>query len=364
MFLTGCSTLPGVKRDILAALDKLIDVDAEIKLGRVRHVYRDLVRVWCYIVRLAVASRVWGELMHAASGEYPRTSISEEALKSTFKGLGAIQVESIEKAILHFSSFKEQRHFIDLYFQPLLRLEDATILIAASYIVNSRCDRNLISMVARERNDSLAAKGRRPLRALEKLFEAAGFRCFSDVAIYDDADRLITDLDLLAYQDQDVFCFQSKVLSIPDSPYEYWRVDQTLLSAAAQMDRVLEHQSQLMRACLERDSSFPRRVLKVTPYLITDVMVHSGFTLNGYEVIDFDYLSHLLNGAHLSIIDIMHQKVVGMLSQIEGKFPTPDELRRLITSLSISKAKQMKDTSLRRIEHGGWAIVMDAKGFV
>jgi len=115
--------------------------------------------------------------------------------------------------------------------------------------LSSRFDRNLISIVAREKNDSLAVKGRKPLREVRTLFEKGGFRCLEDIEIRDIGGKLLSDLDLLAYRDDDAFFFQSKVLSIPDTPYESWRGDQTLLSAAFQMDVVLLHRSQVQQAC-------------------------------------------------------------------------------------------------------------------
>jgi hypothetical protein len=353
----------GQENEILGALEKLVDLDTEVKLGRVRHLYRDLVAVWCYIVRVAVASKIWGELIHALSGQYPKATITVSALKETCIGLRQMGDQVLEKAICHFSSFKEQHHLVDLFLQPLLRLADGEILIPASYILTSRFDRNLISMVAREKNDSLAAKGRKPLRVLKKLFEAGGYRCLEDIDIRNDTGGLLTDLDLFAYRGQDAFCFQSKVLSIPDTPYEHWRVDQTLLSSAAQMDRVLDHTSQVERACRRQDPSFFFAGMRISAYLITDVMVHSGFMLNDYQVVDFDHLQHLLRGAHLSVLDVSRQKVIGVFSEIEGEFPTPGEIRELISALATPRSKRMKGVSLRRIEHGGWSLIRDVKGF-
>jgi hypothetical protein len=64
------------EKDTSDALDVLIDLDEEVKLGRLKHVYRDLVTIWSYLVRLAVASRIWGELVHSIKNEYPETTIT------------------------------------------------------------------------------------------------------------------------------------------------------------------------------------------------------------------------------------------------------------------------------------------------
>jgi hypothetical protein len=351
------------EQEISIALDKLIELDTEVKLGRFRHVYRDLVTVWCYVVRVAVASKIWGELVHSISGEYPKATLTESVLKQTCHGLRQMAGTTIDKAVLHFSSYKSQRHLIDLFFQPLLRLSGDEILIPASYILSSRFDRNLISMVAREKNDSLAVKGRKPLRVLKELFEAGGYRCLEDVDIFDGKGRLLTDLDLFTYRDEDAFCFQSKVLSIPDTPYEYWRVDQTLLSATAQMDLVLDHSSSVEAVCKKQDPHFSFEGMRVSAYVVTDVMVHSGFRLNGYEVVDFDHLQHLLRGARLGVFDVGRQAVIETFSEIEGDFPTPVEIRTLISALANPRSERMKGTSLRQIELGGWRLIMDAKGF-
>jgi len=352
------------EKDISDALESLIDLDAEVRIGRLKHVYRDLVTVWCYIVRIAIVSRIWGELVHSATDEYPKTTITLKRLQGTFVGLRELPDSAIDKGIRHFSSFMDQKNTVDLFYQPLLRITEEEILIPASYILNSRFDRNLISIVAREKKDSLAVKGRKPLRKLRTLFEKGGFRCLEDIEVRDGKGKLLTDLDLLAYRDDDAFFFQSKVLSIPDTPYESWRVDQTLLSAAFQMDLVFDHRSQVERACQKDDPSFNIDDKRISAYLITDVMVHSGFKLKGYEVIDFDYLEHLLRGAHFGVLNAFTQEVISTFSEIEGDFPSPEEIRGLISSLSSPKPRSVKGTSVRRIELGGWFLIMDARSFV
>jgi hypothetical protein len=93
-------------------------------------------------------------------------------------------------------------------------------------------------------------------------------------------------------------------------------------------------------------------------------MVHSGFKLKGYEVIDFDYLEQLLSGAHFGVFNVVTQEVISTFSEIEGEFPTPEEIRRLISSLSFPKSRPRKRTSVRKIELGGRTLIMDAKEFV
>lgn len=351
------------EKEISDALESLIDLDTQVKIGRLKHIYRDLVTIWCYIVRIAVASRIWGELVHSATDEYPKTTINLKRLRETFVGLRELSEPSMDNGIRHFSSFADQRNTVDLFYQPLLRITEEEILIPASYILNSRFDRNLISIVAREKNDSLAVKGRKPLRTLRTLFEKGGYRCLEDIEIRDAGGKLLTDLDLLAYRDDDAFLFQSKVLSIPDTAYEIWRVDQTLLSAAFQMDVVLNHISQVEVACQRNDSTFNLDDKRISAYLITDVMVHSGFKLKGYEVIDFDYLQQLLLGAHFAVLDVFTQEVISTFRAIEGDFPSPEEIRRLISSLSSPRSPPLKGTSEHRIELGGWTLLMDARVF-
>jgi len=50
-------------------------------------------------------------------------------------------------------------------------------------------------------------------------------------------------------------------------------------------------------------------------------MVHSGFKLKGYEVIDFDYLQQLLRGGHFGVFDVFTQEVISTFSEIEEDFP-------------------------------------------
>jgi hypothetical protein len=352
------------ERDISDALEFLIDLDGEVKLGRLKHVYRDLITVWCYIVRIAVASRIWGELVHSATGEYPNATVTKKRLRETFIGLRELPESSIDKGVRHFSSSIDQKHTVDLFYHPLLRVTEDEILLPASYILNSRFDRNLISIIAREKSDTLAVKGRKPLRRLKTFFEKAGFRCLEDINVRDIKGNLLTDLDLLAYRGDDAFFYQSKVLSIPDTPYEYWRVDQTLLSAAFQMDVVLDHKSQVEQACQRKDPSFSLGSKKISAYIITDVMVHSGFKLKGYEVIDFHYLQHLLCGARLGVYDVVRQELIGTFNEIDGDLPSAEEIRRLISALRLPKSRPLRGTSERRIEMGGWTLIMDARGFV
>lgn len=353
-----------VEKDISDILEVLVDLNEEVRLGRLRHVYRDLVTIWSYLVRLAAVSRIWGELIHSTTGEYPETAITINRLRETFVGLREMPESSIDRGIRHFSSFVDQKHPIDLFYQPLLRISEERILIPAGYIWNSRFDRNLISIVAREKNDSLAVKGKKPLRKLKTLFEKVGFQCLEDIGIRNSNGHLATDLDLLAFRADDVFFFQSKVLSIPDTPYEYWRIDQTLLSAACQMDVVFDHKSQVEQACQKGNAAFSLDGKRISAYLITDVMIHSGFTLKGYQVVDFDHLQHILHGAHLGVIDIISQEVIHAFSAIEGKFPSAEDIRRLISALRSPKSAPLKGITKRVIELGGWSLILEAKAFV
>jgi hypothetical protein len=352
-----------LERNIADALDALINLDDEVKLGRVRHVYRDLVTVWSYLVRVAVVSRMWGELVHSATDEFPDTTLTLNSLRGTFVGLREMSELATDKAIRHFSSFKDQKAPIDLFYRPLLRASEEEIFLPASYILNSRFDRNLISIVAREKNDSLAVKGKKPLRQLKALFEDAGFWCLDDISVRKSTGQLATDLDLLACRGDEVFLFQSKVLSIPDSPYEHWRIDQTLLSAACQMDVVLDHRVQLEQSCQKRDPSFKLEAKNISAYIITDVMVHSGFKLNGYEVVDFHHLQHILQGANIGVIDIRTQDVIRAFSAIENKYPSAREIRRLVSALRLPNSTPLKGITQRRTEVGGWVLILEAKAF-
>jgi hypothetical protein len=352
------------EKELSNRLDLLIDLDSQVKLGRLRHVYRDLVTIWCYLTRIAMIARVWGELVLASTGEYPVPILTLNRLREAFVGLRELEESSINKGIRHFSSSIDQKPIVDLFHQPLLRLSDAVVLIPPSYILSSRFDRNLISVVAREKNDSVAVKGKKPLRRLKTLFENAGFRCLEDVNIRNDSGKPLTDLDLLACRDNDVFFFQSKVLSIPDTPYEYWRVYQTLLSAALQMDLVVDHKSQVEMAYQKANPEFTLKGKKVSAYLVTDVMVHSGFKLKGYEVVDFDFLQHVLSGARLGVFDVLRQEVIGTFNEIEGDSPSSEEIRRLISALRAQKSRPLKGNSEQRIELGGWALIAEGTSFV
>ena len=147
------------EKELSNRLDLLIDLDSQVKLGRLRHVYRDLVTIWCYLTRIAMIARVWGELVLASTGEYPVPILTLNRLREAFVGLRELEESSINKGIRHFSSSIDQKPIVDLFHQPLLRLSDAVVLIPPSYILSSRFDRNLISVVAREKNDSVAVKG-------------------------------------------------------------------------------------------------------------------------------------------------------------------------------------------------------------
>jgi len=130
------------------------------------------------------------------------------------------------------------------------------------------------------------------------------------------------------------------------------------------MDVVLDHRSQVELACQRDDATFNLNDKRISAYLITDVMVHSGFKLKDYEVIDFDYLQQLLRGAHFGVLDVLRQEVISTFRAIEGDFPSPEEIRRLISSLSSPRPNPLRGTSVRRIELGGWALIMEARGSV
>jgi hypothetical protein len=115
------------EKEISAALEGLIDLDAHVKIGRVKHVYRDLVTIWCYLIRIAVASRIWGELIHSATDEYPKSTMTLKRLRETFVGLRELSDAAIDKGIHHFSSSMDQKHTVDLFYQPLLRMTEEEV---------------------------------------------------------------------------------------------------------------------------------------------------------------------------------------------------------------------------------------------
>ena len=261
--------------------------------------------------------------------------------------------------IKHFTSSENQRENIDLFHKPLLSLPGPKFLIPAGYILNSRFDRNLISIVARERNDSVAVKGKKPLRKLKAMFEEAGYSCAEDVAVRGRSGELLTDLDLLAVQGSDVFLFQSKVLSIPDSPYDFWRIDQVLLSGARQMDCVLANLRALESECTRLGLNLMLDSAKLNAYLLTDVMVHSGFKLGEYEVVDFGHLEHILSGARSAVMDAFSKEVVAVVKGIEGDHPTPEDIRRLVRQLRGRDARPFEGTSEWFLEARGWILKLN-----
>ena len=109
---------------------------------------------------------------------------------------------------------------VDLFFKPLLISESGSeVILCSRFIETGRFERNIFSILVADGVQDQDEKGFRPIEELVKAFQGAGFIAAGDVRIYVNG-KLVTDADVVAFKDGELFLGQAKVVIEPDTIYE------------------------------------------------------------------------------------------------------------------------------------------------
>jgi hypothetical protein len=182
----------------------------------------------------------------------------------------------------------------------------------------------LFTIAIREGRVDFSPKGLKPLQDLGGLLTEAGYQVVLNFPLRS-SGGLITDVDIAAAKEGYLFVGQTKVLIHPDSAYDEWKVLENLKRAAQQLTKSIDHIQPLRDHLGFSDGS-----LQVVPFLLTNVWHYTGSTVNGFKVVDFSYLSNILTGGEIWEVQLSQQPTRRIAKLIEGKYPTCEELSRLI----------------------------------
>jgi len=184
----------------------------------------------------------------------------------------------------------------DYFFTPLGELEDGRLAFSPTVVQLGRWQRNIFKIAARQGDDTLAARGVRPLTQLMGLLRANGWRAELNIGLG------ATDIDVAFSRDGLLFLAQVKVVVEPDGLYETWSVLQKLRHAAGQM-QAARAANGVRRACeaLGLTGGVPDR--DVVCFLLTNAMEFTGAKASGFPIVDFNYLRTLLTGGAIIFAD-------------------------------------------------------------
>ncbi|WP_260703883.1 hypothetical protein [Edaphobacter flagellatus] len=338
-------------------VSSLVDIGQRVRIGTEKFIYKELISAWASVYALAFLARIWVSAWHEVQPEVKSAFLGIKEIEKTTSEIAGFPLRP-ELFYLFVSRF-EDRNFQDLFYKPLVVTSEDKIQIPISIIEISRFDRNLLHMIAKEVNESLAVKGRKPISKLRQKFISAGFKVILNYPLIDSNGNLLTDIDIIAMKDRHIFLFQCKVLEISDSLYELWKNEQSLRRAAAQMRLSLDN----LDICkdLLRKSHGISGDETITPFILTNVLSHAGENIEGFRVVDFSHLENILDGAFTKAMNLQSDEIVNLYSPLKGKFPSAKELIDLIYKFDLASSPSPRPFLENTLQIGGWEIIIPAR---
>jgi hypothetical protein len=328
-------------------VEELIDLNFELRTRAGQFRVHQLLECWSFLLRLALCAHVWRSV-------YKKTTlpVAPESclLKWMIRTLG-LEKDVAEALLAQFSLIPGERNQ-DPFFRPLIKLNSKDRLIAGPFIETGRFARNLFTIAIREGGVDFAAKGLKPLRSLGNEFTEAGYSTLINVPVRV-PEGTLTDADIVATRDGYLFVGQTKVLINPDTPYDDWKIHENLGKAAVQLEHSLEHISQLAERLRLEPGGYV-----VVPFLLTNVWDFTGATVAGFKVIDFSYLSLLLRGGELWVLNPGPTPTRQVVKLIAGKYPTGEELCRLLRRSLHEQMFQKPKIDRHSFFVGDWTVTV------
>ena len=328
-------------------VEELIDLDFSLRTPSGQFRADELLEFWALLFQVAECASVW----RTVCGQVGVPVLSRARLTSiTTASMGCSPVRAQE--LLSQFILDPAKRNQDPFFRPLIRLDDSACLVACTFIQTGRFARNLFTIAIREGRVDFSPKGLKPLKELSKLFSNAGYDVVLNFPIHD-SHGPVTDIDIAAVKDGQLFVGQTKVLIHPDSAYDEWRVLENLKRAATQLSESLKH-----LPCLRQRMNISTGDLEVVPFLLTNVWHYTGSTVDGFKVVDFSYLENLLTGGEIWEVVMSPKPTRRIAKLIEGRYPRGDELSRLILAPIHEEMFQMPRVERRVVTVGDWKITV------
>jgi hypothetical protein len=334
-----------MERILRQDVGELIDLDFPIRTASGTFTADELLRFWALLFQIASCASVWRRI--CCRDGAPLLSIPKLAsLAAVSLGCGASRADSLISQFLFDAGKRNQ----DPFFRPLIKLDDSRCLVACTFIETGRFARNLFTIAIREGRVDFSPKGLKPLQDLRELFADAGYRAILNFPVRDQ-EELAGDVDIAAARDGYLFLGQTKVLIHPDSAYDEWKVLENLKKAAQQLVRSMPHLK-----LLADHLGVSLGTCRVVPFLLTNVWHYTGSTVDGFRVVDFSYLSNILTGGEVWEVSFLPTPTRRIAKLIEGRYPTAEELSKLILNPLHEEMFQRQAIKEQLIHVGEWKL--------
>jgi hypothetical protein len=204
------------KREMRVQIAAFVDISQEVKIGAHKFTYEEVLDTWIGIYRLAELGAVWIKNRIGTDFQSPATEVSERELCGFMRNEMGDKYR--DEILEMFISRRSARGFQDFFYKPLVEMETGKIYVSSTLVKLSRFDRNLLHIVARDVNESLSEKGRRPVLQIMDLFRRENFKVISNLPVSNRDGGVRTDLDIAVYKDRHLFLFQCKMMSFGRTP--------------------------------------------------------------------------------------------------------------------------------------------------
>lgn len=340
-----------VRGEYLRILERevLDEIDLELTINTTSGTFgvRELLNCWSLLFQIATCARIWS---HVFQKETVATLPLSQLLSLVVVCLGCTN-EQAKRLISQFCLCPSNRNE-DPFFRPLIKLDQETCLIAASFIETGRFSRNLFSIAIREGKVDFSSKGLKPLKNAFQKFVDAGFEAVLNFPVTE-GGRVATDIDIAAAKDGFLFLGQTKVLIRPDTLYEGWKALESLKKAASQLRTSLRHTSKVSERLGLVEGEF-----LIVPFILTNIWNYTGATVDGFKVIDFSYLSMLLTGGETWAVRFEPVPSRQIRKVITGKYPTGEELSTLIRKPIHEQMFEKPEIIMRSVQVEDWRVTI------
>jgi hypothetical protein len=333
-------------------VEGLLDLGTRFTASKNEFTFQEIIFFWAQLNRLSFCAYIWN-----ASREPPEAPVMlTNALVEFFARKLAIPSDKVRGLIQQFS-LDPSKATQDPFYRPLIRLDQHSLLLACTFIETSRFSRNIFSIAIRDTDVNLSSKGIKPVLGIKSAFENARFEVRLSVPVWN-GHTLVTDVDLTAFKDNTLFIAQIKVLIQPDTPYEEWKCLQSLQTGVRQLNDCLRHLPYLSQRLHLNQGT------RVFPFLLTNIWDFTGMTIQGFKVVDFSYLANLLTGANFGMTRFGAGPRTYGASLIAGKYPTPEELERLLSKSVHERMFRPAELHNQELRVAGWRIIYPAEKVV
>jgi hypothetical protein len=317
--------------DLNFEIQDYLEVGTEINTKLGTFSIQELSRTWAFLCCIAIAGQEWNSRKREQDFKRaPIIEISHAIVAKMLSNEFAITHQRARALLRQFTTHLSDER-IDLFYRPLVRIDQKSLLFPTPYILGARFERNVLVLAVVESDFDQKKKGFIPIRTLKNSFLEAGFSSLNDYRVVVNGNTL-TDIDIIAYKNGVLFLGQAKILIEPDSMYDTWKAEQKLNHAAVQLRTCVEHIEETKHDLLQKLRMEGATIKKMVPFIITSTRQFTERQFLGYPVVDIGYIEFVLGGATETLIDPQNDRprISGGRSYINGKYPTEVELENLV----------------------------------